>query len=221
MSHILLIDTSAERPMVALAEKGGIVLKKNGASASGFKLHQAIDELFKQTGKKPADLDAVSVISGPGSYTGLRVGMSAAKGFCYALGKELITIGSLEVMAKAVIDMGRAPQAGFLCPMLDARRDEVFAAVYDANLKEVQPPAAVVLQADSFQKEAKNNPMIFFGSGSVKWKNIIGYEALIMDEEVDTSSAFASLSTEKLAAGRFENLIGRTPDYLKEFFFFR
>lgn len=221
MSLILLIDTSSDRSMIALAEKGEVLIQRKGEKGTAFSLHGAAAEMFAAIGRKPFDLEAVSVVSGPGSYTGLRVGMAAAKGLCYSLGKELITVGSLEVMAKAVIDMQSEPQKKTYCPMIDARRDEVFTAIYDYSLHAIMSPAAVILQADSFRQEADGKNLVFFGSGAGKWGQIAGYPVDFMPEEVEISGAFASLSTQKLAAGAFENLVGKVPDYLKEFFFFR
>jgi tRNA threonylcarbamoyladenosine biosynthesis protein TsaB len=221
MSLILLIDTSSDISMIALAEKGEVLIRKKGEKGTTFSLHGAAAEIFDTVGKKPFELDAISVISGPGSYTGLRVGMAAAKGLCYSLRKELITIGSLEVMAKAAIDLYSEPQDKIYCPMIDARRDEVFSAIYDSSLNVIISPAAVILQPDSFRKEAEGKNHVFFGSGSGKWGKISGYPVNIVPEEIETFGAFAALSTRKLADGTSENLISKVPDYLKEFFFFR
>jgi tRNA threonylcarbamoyladenosine biosynthesis protein TsaB len=221
MSLILLIDTSSDNQMAALSEKGVVLIKENGSTGYSFKLHQAIENIVQQSGKKLKELDAVAVISGPGSYTGLRVGMSAAKGLCYALQKKLITVSALEVMARTIIDQEPDPLNSHYCPMLDARRNEVFTAIYDASMREIRPPGAMVLEADSFREEAEKKRLVFFGSGASKWKNICGYGPLIREEILDIADSFSALSTQKLAAGSSDDLIRRDPDYLKEFFFYR
>src|SRR5271168_1032073 len=134
-------------------------------------LHVAVQELMTNTGSRMRDLQAVAVTAGPGSYTGLRVGMAAAKGFCYALGIPLITEDTLRVMAFAASE--RLPEADLLCPMIDARRMEVFTAVYQKGGKVLLPPIAMVIDENSFSEFLSERFMSFFGDGSYKCKPLI------------------------------------------------
>src|ERR1700682_771813 len=140
---VLLIDTSQEIGTVALSKEGQILFSEENKIAKEHAswLHLAIARMLKETGITVRELEAIAVVAGPGSYTGLRVGMAAAKGFCYALKVPLITQNTLRVMAESMIPVAEEKQA-LICPLIDARRDEVFTALYGLKTANDEPPTA-------------------------------------------------------------------------------
>jgi len=222
MSLILLIDTSEGNPWVGIARNNEPVEKISGDSkTSGFSLHNAIAQLFLKKEFGLNEINAVAVVAGPGSYTGLRVGMAAAKGICFALQKPLITASSLEIMALAAFESGEAGDAEFVCPMIDARRNEVFTAVFNKEMEPVVPQQARILEPDTFSDILDDRKTIFLGSGAPKWSQISKRPVSIIDinKILESGSAFAKISQQKLLDSRFANLYYSEPDYLKEFFF--
>ena len=174
MALIVNIDTATETAHVSIAEDGKILhslindVQKDHAAF----LQPALEQLIKNTGIGFSDIDAVAFTAGPGSYTGLRVGMASAKGLCYALNKPLIAISTLKVMAKAAVEQGDDSSVLF-CPMIDARRMEVFTAIYNNALTEVLPPCALVLDENSYFNYLQKNKIVFFGNGMQKWRATI------------------------------------------------
>jgi len=170
VSYILNIDTAVTTASVCLAEDSkSVVLQTNPSQKDGASwLHTAIKELIEKAGIFLHQLDAIAISAGPGSYTGLRVGMSAAKGLCFALQKPLITVNTLQMMAAAAQD----EITTLLCPMIDARRMEVFTAIYNQNLEEILPPVNIILTEESFSDVLNHQKVCFFGNGSAKFKNI-------------------------------------------------
>ena len=160
MSYILNIDTAVTTASACLAKDDQpVILQINPSQKdSASWLHTAIKELVEKAGISLHQLDAVAISAGPGSYTGLRVGMSAAKGLCFALQKPLITINTLQMMAAAAQD----GDAALLCPMIDARRMEVFTAIYDQKLEEVLSPANIILTEESFSDVLSRQKVCFF-----------------------------------------------------------
>ena len=162
MSLILNIDTAVQTSSICLSENDETLAVKINPSQkdSAAWLHVAIKELLHEKNLFLQQLEAIAVSEGPGSYTGLRVGMATAKGLCYALNKPLITINTLQMMAFA------APKQhqGLLCPMIDARRMEVFTAIFDQNLNFILPPANLVLSETSFNDFLQKNKILFFGN---------------------------------------------------------
>lgn len=220
MSLILNIDTASEKAHVSFA-KDGIILRSISSESqkehASF-LQSAIEQLTKTTGIILKDIDALAVTSGPGSYTGLRVGMASAKGLCYALKKPLITISSLEVLTASALEL--IPGAGenvLLCPMLDARRMEVFTAVYQNDLKIYMPPAAMILDEFSFEKELSENKIIFFGNGSDKWKLICKHVNAGFETVVVLPQSMSQQTNTLYKESKFTDLIYSEPLYLKEF----
>jgi tRNA threonylcarbamoyladenosine biosynthesis protein TsaB len=177
-------------------------------------LHLAIDKMIKDSGYRMNDIKAVAVSNGPGSYTGLRIGLSAAKGLCYALQIPLITIGTLEMMVQAA----KNNKADLYCPMIDARRMEVFTALYDKEMKEVLPASAVMLNESSFIIELEKEKTLFFGNGAAKFKNICVHPHAIFEDISIDASNLASLSQQKYAEKNFTELAYSEPLYVKEFF---
>ncbi|HEY4336428.1 MAG TPA: tRNA (adenosine(37)-N6)-threonylcarbamoyltransferase complex dimerization subunit type 1 TsaB, partial [Puia sp.] len=173
MALILNIDTATEKAGICLAQDGvSLALAENLAQKEHAAwLHPAIDQMMKDTGVRLRDLQAVAVTAGPGSYTGLRVGMAAAKGFCFALDIPLIAEDTLRTMAFAAKE--QLDDVDLLCPMIDARRMEVFTAMYRGDLSTIMPSTAVVVDPNSFDPWLQDHRVSFFGDGSGKCKPII------------------------------------------------
>ncbi len=220
MGLILNIDTASENAHVSLAKDGLILhsLSNESQKEHAAFLQAGIQQLIKSVNINLKDIDAVAVTAGPGSYTGLRVGMASAKGLCYALKKPLITIGTLEVLTASALQFFPTDNKDLLyCPMIDARRMEVFTAVYKHDLTIYMQPCAMILDELSFEKDLLNNQIVFFGSGSDKWKLICKHEnadfkaVLILPKSLGKSTN--TLFYEK----KFTELAYSEPLYLKEF----
>src|SRR6188508_3675664 len=181
MALLLNIDTAVDIASICLAKDGQVLsIAKNvredavGESQKDHAswLHIAIKEIFEKNDLELGAVDAIAVTGGPGSYTGLRIGMATAKGICYALNKPLISLNTLLVMA----NVAKEEKADLLCPMIDARRMEVFTALYTKELEIVKEPAAITLNENSFAEYLLNNSICFFGNGSNKFSAINKHE---------------------------------------------
>lgn len=216
MSLILNIDTALEGAAVCLANNGNVLQleSSNEQKDQAAWLHPAIDKLIKQEGCSLRDLQAVAVSIGPGSYTGLRVGLSAAKGFCYALGIPLITVGTLEILAASV----QHAAADLICPLIDARRMEVYAAVYTKELTEKIPPHALVLDTTSFRDLLSEHPVLFCGSGCKKLQDLVSDPNAVFSSSPPDPQAFARLSFSHFSGKKFAKLAYSEPLYIKEFY---
>jgi tRNA threonylcarbamoyladenosine biosynthesis protein TsaB len=219
MALLLNIDTATEKAGVCIAENENVLTaletgeQKNHASF----IQPAIKQLLSITGLQLSDIDAIAVSGGPGSYTGLRVGLSTAKGLCYALSKPLIMVNTLEIIALAAIKKNDFKTGFLYCPMIDARRMEVFTAIYDAGLNIVTPPQALILEENSFQTELGHTPVLFSGSGAAKAK-IIQHPNAFFTEIKYSTGEMAVLSSQAYKASFFANLAYSEPFYLKEFY---
>ena len=216
MALLLNIDTAVEAASVCLSKDGtALSLAKNEKQKDHASwLHITIKEIFEKNNLELNSIDAIAVTGGPGSYTGLRIGLSAAKGICYALNKPLITLNTLLVMANAAKNV----KADLLCPMIDARRMEVFTAIYTKDLKVVTEPAAFTLNEKSFAEALEKNKICFFGNGSKKFQMIKNdTSAFFSDVDFDASSMI-SLAEKKFIEKDFANLAYAEPLYLKEFY---
>ncbi len=221
MPIILNIDTATENASICVMKDGKMAAyahhqqQKEHASF----VHKSIIDILHTSGISISDVDAFAVTSGPGSYTGLRVGVSTAKGFCYALSKPLIFINTLEVMTAAAIEKMELEKSELLfCPMIDARRMEVFTAIYDFELNEVLSPKALLLEEDSFSTFNNNKEIIFFGSGSSKYKKLKKNDTVRL-EQIN----YSAIDVGKLAEIAFEKnnfvVLGYSePAYFKEFY---
>lgn len=180
-------------------------------------LHIAIREVLAEAEIKASNLDAVAVTTGPGSYTGIRVGFAAAKGLCFALSLPLIAVNTLEFLAACGINA--IGKDGFYVPMIDARRMEVYTAIYDRKLEVKLEPQAMILNEQSFLNY-KTEKMYFFGNGSEKLRqNTVSEVAHFYFEKVNFhGTPFASLTFEKFNSVNFVNIAYSEPQYLKEFF---
>lgn len=222
MALILLIDTTETRTSVGLADNGIILsyVEEESPNSHAQKITVFVQKVLDFAGKKLTDLEAVSLNSGPGSYTGLRIGSSTAKGLCLGLGIPLIAMNGLEVMAYGLIHEGKFPdQVELFCPILDARRMEVFMAVFDSNLNTVVPSSPKIIDQDSFFQNISPRT-IFFGSGSSKLKSYLeGKSPAEFELEFKNSAInLRVLSENAFQENRFENLVDYEPLYLKEFY---
>jgi tRNA threonylcarbamoyladenosine biosynthesis protein TsaB len=222
MSLILNIDTATEIAQVSIAQNG-IVLKdavnKDSKEHAAF-VQPAIKDIMASAGIRLSEIDAVAVMAGPGSYTGLRVGMASAKGLCYALNKPLLAINTLESMAMATVMGGDLDEKQLLCPMIDARRSEVFTAIYDHSLHILLQPEALILDNNSYTAFLDKHRVIFFGNGSDKWKAVCRHPNAEFQCVNINSAAMAGLSFKKYAAGdrHFSDPAYLEPLYIKEFY---
>jgi tRNA threonylcarbamoyladenosine biosynthesis protein TsaB len=219
MPLILNIDTATENATISISQNENVInfLSSNNQKDHASFLQPAIKQLIQLNNFSIDQLNAVSVTIGPGSYTGLRVGLASAKGLCYALNIPLITLGTLEVMALSVIKHIEEPELYLYCPMIDARRMEVFTAIYDYNLNEIITPCAIILEPVTFIKLIRENQIIFFGSGAQKFidqslhKNLKFYNAGL------STYALATISSKKFQEKIYTNLIYAEPLYIKQF----
>ena len=217
---LLSIDTSTRGCSVALHQDGGLLADYELYTdrSSSAMLTTLISSTVEHAGYTLQDLDAVAIAKGPGSYTGLRVGVSTAKGLCYALDKPLIAINTLEAMALQV-------KSFFLkdflfCPMIDARRMEVYASVFDSEITIIEPTKAVILQEDSFEDLLKLNKVVFFGDGAAKCKPLFENNPnafFISDEIRPSAKTVGKLAFKSFEKGEFEDLVTFEPYYLKDF----
>jgi tRNA threonylcarbamoyladenosine biosynthesis protein TsaB len=176
-------------------------------------LHVAIQDILQQNNYSPNQLSAIAVSAGPGSYTGLRVGMATAKGLCYALSVPLITVDTLQMMASAV----KEPLTDLLCPMIDARRQEVFTAIFDKELNNVIPASNLILSERSFQDHLQKHTILFFGNGSLKASTVIKHSNAFFVNSVATAQDMVFLASKKYKSGQFSDLAYSEPFYGKDF----
>ena len=218
-SIILNIDTAQEEAIISISNGEEImdVIINNDQKSHASILHSAISKMLKRCILEPRNLDAISISAGPGSYTGLRVGMAAAKGFCFALKIPMISINTLELMAKnAIISEGFEDIK--YCPMIDARRLEVYTALYDNNLNVFLPPSSMVLDENSFAEELKKGKILFFGSGAAKFFELQKNDCAIIKDVAINPKIMASISYLKFNKKDYSNIIDLHPLYIKDFF---
>lgn len=217
MSLILNIDTALENASVCLAESGKVMDESvnNIRQDHAAWLHPAIDILLKKNNTSLSQLSAIAVTIGPGSYTGLRIGLSAAKGFCYALSIPLITINTLEIIARTV----KEEAAALICPLVDARRMEVFTALYDTNMQVLKEPHNLVVDENSFSEILSTQKILFCGNGSKKLQAVIHSTNATFNTMDYTTAKMAPLAAEYFMQRKFADLAYTEPLYLKEFYF--
>jgi tRNA threonylcarbamoyladenosine biosynthesis protein TsaB len=225
MAKIVLLDTATEVCSAALAENGEVIAFRE--EAGGYRhselLTVFIQELLQQEAWSAGNLDAVCVSRGPGSYTGLRIGVSVAKGLCYGLNIPLIAVSSLHSMADHA---GKLPEVRsrsgndkiLLCPMLDARRMEVFTAFFSSSGQQLTDIRAEIIQETSFPEELNSGLVFFFGNGARKCKQDIRHPNARFLDDIYASARFMSrLAEESFLEKRFENVAYFEPFYLKDF----
>ena len=220
MAILLSIETSTSISSVALHRDGVLISEERNPvpQSTASQLAVMIQRLLKQAHIQPKELNAIVVTSGPGSYTGLRIGVATAKGLCYALTIPLIAINSLELMTHKAIVSNPDHVADWFCPMLDARRMEVYCLLMNRAGVTLQPTHARVIDQDSFIEELKTNKIVFFGDGAEKCKNVIkSSQAFFIDDIHPTAEFLGYLGHTRWVSQKFENLGEFEPFYLKDF----
>lgn len=224
MSLILCIETGTDICSVGIARDGELLaLRESDQGRDHAKLVAVyVDELLRETGLKPDDLDAVAVGKGPGSYTGLRIGVSFAKGLCYGLNIPLVAVGSLEALAAVAIEDYEAGiisvegwDEALLCPMVDARRMEVYVQIFDTQCREQAEVTAEVVTADSFAQWREGRKFVIFGNGAEKCCEMLPDATYI--NVVPSARGLARLAHQRLEAGAVEDIAYFEPFYLKDF----
>jgi len=216
MALILSIETSTTNCSVSLSKKGKLLVVKEDYDKNyshAERLHVYINDVLKHDKVSVNDIDAVAISKGPGSYTGLRIGVSAAKGLCYALNIPLISIPTLESLAHQV-----TKNDGVIVSMLDARRLEVYSAVFDSSYKQIRETKAEVLNEDSFSKYLKNGNVYFIGNGVEKTKSLISHQnAIYIDDKLPSAKELGNIAFNKYKISDFEDVAYFEPYYLKDF----
>src|SRR5690554_3044418 len=216
MAIILCIETATTNCSVALSIDGEVkaIREENNLKYShAEKLHVFIDEVINEANIEKSNLDAIAVSKGPGSYTGLRIGVSAAKGLCFALDIPLISTLTLEVLAQQV-----KCEDALIIPLIDARRMEVYSAVFDKDKTQLRKTKAEVLTEDSFSKYLEQNKSFFLGDGAAKFKPICNHEnANFLIDKFPSALDMAPLAEAKFNTNDFEDVAYFEPFYLKEF----
>ena len=219
MALLLCVDSSTTHASVAVAKDGvllGIKTNTTQKDHASF-LQPAVYTLLQELQLTVKQLEAVAVTTGPGSYTGLRVGLSSAKGLCFALNIPLIGIHTTQVISAAARTHILEKDGFILCPMIDARRMEVFTALYSPDLKELSPITSKVLTADSFLELLERQPVYFIGDGSVKWQNICTNTNARFSTTNWNSADMIYLGEQLYNAKQFLSLAYSAPDYGKGF----
>lgn len=216
MSLILNIDTALDAASVCLAKNEEVIelaVNENQKDHAAW-VHNAMAEMLQKKNLTPNQLTAVAVSIGPGSYTGLRVGLAAAKGLCYALKIPLITVDTLKMIAFAA----KEEAATLICPMIDARRMEVFTAIYDKSLQEKIPAHALIIDESSFAALLSADKILFCGNGSKKLQPLIKNANATFSNTVSNASHLAALSQVYFRKKQFADLVCTEPLYIKEFY---
>ena len=221
MSCILNIETSTDGCSVAISDSGQVIFNKEDHSGPNHavKLGVYVDEALDFLDSHGLPLEAVAVSCGPGSYTGLRIGVSMAKGICYGRGVKLIAVPTLELMAVPVL-LGEHPEDedALIVPMLDARRMEVYAEVLDRALKVVRPIQADIVDADTYKEYLDQHHVYFFGNGAAKCMETINHPNAHLVEGIEPlAKNMAPLAEKRFVEGKFEDVAYFVPFYLKDF----
>ena len=219
MACILNIETSTDVCSVAVSQDGAIIWSDEDRTGPNHavKLGTFVDEALSFSDNHAIPLDAVAVSCGPGSYTGLRIGVSMAKGICYGRNVPLIAVHTLPLMTVPVLLYHELEEDALLCPMLDARRMEVYASLYDRSLKEIRPTHADIVDQDTY-KEYLDRPVYFFGNGAAKCMETINHpNAHLNPDIVPLAKYMLPLAEKRFLNEQFEDVAYFTPFYLKDF----
>ncbi|WP_405023537.1 tRNA (adenosine(37)-N6)-threonylcarbamoyltransferase complex dimerization subunit type 1 TsaB [Mangrovimonas cancribranchiae] len=213
---ILSIETATTNCSVALSKEGetiALIEDYDKGYSHAERLHAYIDQILSEGNIDKSQLDAIAVSKGPGSYTGLRIGVSTAKGLAYALEKPLISVSTLESLSRQVNIEG-----GYIIPMLDARRMEVYSAVFNADFSLARDIKAEVLEENSFQEYLEKEKVYFIGNGVEKTKTIITHpNAVFIDAKLPSANEMGSIAYKKYKVNNFEDVAYFEPYYLKDF----
>lgn len=219
MSLILSLETTTNICSVALHQDGKLIAsKENHSSQSHSRLLAVfIRDILKESDFNVNDLNAVAVSQGPGSYTGVRIGVSTAKGLCYSLAIPLIAVNTLLAMAHGVVNYLKK-ENHILCPMIDARRMEVYTLLIDTNANILMETKPLVIDENSFDEFLKENKVVFFGNGALKCKSVIKHTNAIFIEPIATSAIqVGMIAADYFKQDKFEDLAYFEPNYLKEY----
>lgn len=219
MTHILCIETATEICSVAIAKNGETIalVEDTQGNNHASQLHILVAKALEQSNLQFSDLQAVAVSKGPGSYTGLRVGVSAAKGYCYALQIPLIAINTLQSLADGFWQ-NNPNYPGLVCPMIDARRMEVYCSLFNKTLHEVLPTQAKIIDEESFIEQLSQNQITFIGNGAAKCQNTITSVQAKFEVSVRCNASYLSqLAHDAFTQNIFEDVAYFEPYYLKDF----
>jgi tRNA threonylcarbamoyladenosine biosynthesis protein TsaB len=216
LAIILNIETSTTNCSVSLSKEGEILVLKednNNKYSHAERLHSYIDEVLIEAKIPLSNLDAISISKGPGSYTGLRIGVSAAKGLCFAIDKPLISVATLEALAHQI-----KIEEGVIVSMLDARRMEVYSAVFNTEFQQIRDTQAQILDKQSFKDYLEEGKVYFIGNGVEKTKTLISHpNAVFIDNKLPSANEMSTLSYKKFKENSFEDVAYFEPYYLKDF----
>ena len=213
MSTILHIETSTDVCSVAVSEDGQVIFDQEDHSGPNHaeRLGTMVDEALSFTDNHAIPFDAVAVSCGPGSYTGLRIGVSMAKGVCYGRNLKLIAVPTLELLCVPILLREIPEEDALLCPMLDARRMEVYAGIYDRGLKTIRPIQADIVEGETYKEFLDKRPVYFFGNGAQKGKAAINHPNAHFIENIEP------LAEKRFLNEQFEDVAYFVPFYLKDF----
>ena len=216
MSIILNIETATKNCSVSIAKNGEVLALKelnNGQYSHAEVLHSFIDVILNKASISKKQIDAIAVSKGPGSYTGLRIGVSAAKGLCFAFNKPLISIDTLTSLSHSI-----SISDGFIIPMIDARRMEVYCSVFDEKHQQIRDITAEVINEDSFLQYLEKDKVYFLGDGAEKCKEVITHKnAVFIEDKSPSAKEMAILSDMKFKKNDIEDVAYFEPFYLKDF----
>lgn len=222
MGLILQIETATAVCSVALAKDGQTIAVKeiNERNVHAEKITLFIQDVCQAAGISLNNVDAVAVSKGPGSYTGLRIGVSTAKGICFGIDKPLIAVDTLNAMAYGALNYGQQFEAdALLCPMIDARRMEVYTALYDSNMQLIKPTAAEIIDEHTFSEIIGDQQLVIFGDGAAKCYEVLSqtHKVLHLSDFVNSAQQLTTLAEHKYNNKVFEDVAYFEPYYLKEF----
>ena len=219
MNYILNIESSTTNCSISLALDGNLVALKESNDdkySHSTKLHSFINEVLKKSNISVKELVAIAVSKGPGSYTGLRIGVAAAKGLCYSLDIPLISISTLHILSKQI----QVREQGLILPVMDARRDEVYCAVYDSSHNLIKKAIPKIINQESFSELSYKSKLYFIGNGQEKCKRLIENNTNLIFSNNNTfpsAREMTQLSYEKFKDLNFKDIAYFEPDYLKDF----
>lgn len=220
MSRIILIETSTSLCSTALVEDGKVVCERlsDEPRAHASKTALFVSEMLSEKGLKVSDCDAVAVSKGPGSYTGLRVGVSTAKGLCFGAGIPMISVGTLDTLVWQALDGNMLLEdCRYIIPMIDARRMEVYTGIFTPDGKQISPTVAQIIDTDSFKDQLAEGPVLFIGDGADKCKDTLTSPNARFIQCCPKAASMMHPALEALEAKQFEDVAYFEPFYLKEF----
>ncbi len=219
MALILCIETATDICSVAIADNGHIISSMQDAVGNNHasRLHMLVAEALLKVDMPLHKLDAIAVSKGPGSYTGLRIGVSAAKGYCYAMQIPFIAINTLQSLANGYL-IDNPNYKGLICPMIDARRMEVYCALYNNQLEEILPTQAKIIDENSFREELSTRSIVFIGNGAAKCKGVFESPNAVFETNYVCNSLYlSSIAQHAFEQKQFEDVAYFEPFYLKDF----